>query len=86
MTTLELTAAWRERRQEVRDLCAAVGKDYASTVGPSRAVLLEATTQTGLGVVRTVLALARKVPALSPVTGALLLAAALDLIEEGAEP
>lgn len=79
---LDVAIRWRERRAEVRSLCDHLGKDYDATVEPLRATIRSRVARTGQTVVEVVIAMHQAAPRLSPAAGAVLLAAALDVLEE----
>lgn len=78
---LDVAMRWRERRAEVRSLCRHLDRDYDATVEPWRQLVRDQVARSGRPVVEVVIALSRVRP-LDPASGAVLLAAALDVLEE----
>ncbi len=81
-TTLDVALRWSERRAEVRELLQLLGSDYERTVEPWRELVRLAVARTGRDVPGAVLAISRSDRPLTAMQGAVLLAAALDVLEE----
>lgn len=78
---LDVAIRWRERRAEVKLLCSMRGRDYEAVAEPWRQLVRDKVAESGRSVVEVVIALSRSHP-LEPAAGAVLLAAALDVLEE----